>query len=45
MSEIGNVRSNLRLMPHFQRREMAVKLATKMAAMLGDDDEEGLGDM
>jgi alpha- and gamma-adaptin-binding protein p34 len=45
MSEIGNVRSNLRLMPDFQRREMAAKLATKMAAMFGDDEEEGLEDM
>lgn len=40
MSEIGNMRSNLRLMPDFQRREMAAKLAMKMAAMFGDDDEE-----
>ncbi|XVF16059.1 hypothetical protein REPUB_Repub09cG0208400 [Reevesia pubescens] len=43
MSEIGNIRSNLRLMPDFQRREMAAKLAMKMAAMFGggsDDDEE-----
>ncbi|XP_040379085.1 alpha- and gamma-adaptin-binding protein p34 isoform X2 [Oryza brachyantha] len=41
MSEIGNMRSNLRLMPDFQRREMAAKLAMKMAAMFGDNDEEG----
>jgi alpha- and gamma-adaptin-binding protein p34 len=46
MSEIGNMRSNLRLMPDFQRREMAAKLAMKMAAMFGDDDEEeGLEDI
>ncbi|KAM0851392.1 hypothetical protein ACQ4PT_052454 [Festuca glaucescens] len=31
MSEIGNMRSNLRLVPDFQRREMAAKLAMKMA--------------
>ncbi|KAA8532090.1 hypothetical protein F0562_006768 [Nyssa sinensis] len=43
MSEIGNMRDSLRLMPDFQRREMAAKLALKMAAMFGDnsDDEEG----
>ncbi|KAE8707182.1 monosaccharide-sensing protein 2 [Hibiscus syriacus] len=29
VSEIGNIRSNLRLMPDFQRREMAAKLALK----------------
>ncbi|XP_059439958.1 uncharacterized protein LOC132172465 [Corylus avellana] len=43
MSEIGNMRESLRLMPDFQRREMAAKLAMKMAAMFGggsDDDEE-----
>ncbi|KAH7519806.1 uncharacterized protein LOC107424310 [Ziziphus jujuba] len=42
MSEIGNMRDNLRLMPDFQRREMAAKLALKMAAMFGggSDDEE-----
>lgn len=43
MFEIGNVRDSLRLMPDFQRREMAAKLAMKMAAMFGggssDDDE------
>ncbi|KAK3141693.1 hypothetical protein QOZ80_4BG0337190 [Eleusine coracana subsp. coracana] len=44
MSEIGNMRSNLRLMPDFQRREMAAKLAMKMATMFGDDDEDGLED-
>ncbi|XP_073002597.1 uncharacterized protein [Typha latifolia] len=43
MSEIGNMRSNLRLMPDFQRREMAANLAMKMAAMFGDtSDEDGL---
>ncbi|WOK98846.1 hypothetical protein Cni_G07558 [Canna indica] len=44
MYEIGNVRDNLRLMPDFQRREMAAKLAMKMALMFGDgsDDEVGL---
>ncbi|KAK4857715.1 hypothetical protein QYF36_004942 [Acer negundo] len=31
MSEIGSVRDNLRLMPDFQRREMAAKLAMKVA--------------
>ncbi|KAF8409896.1 hypothetical protein HHK36_002414 [Tetracentron sinense] len=43
MSEIGNMRDSLRLMPDFQRREMAAKLAMKMASMFGDssDDEEG----
>lgn len=45
MSEIGNMRSNLRLMPDFQRREMAAKLAMKMAAMFGDDDEEAFDDI
>ncbi|XP_024934775.1 uncharacterized protein LOC107431106 isoform X2 [Ziziphus jujuba] len=42
MSEIGNLRGNLRLMPDFQRREMAAKLALKMASMFGggSDDEE-----
>nr|CAB3485553.1 unnamed protein product [Digitaria exilis] len=44
MSEIGNMRSNLRLMPDFQRREMAANLAMKMAAMFGDDDEEAFED-
>ncbi|KAK4758764.1 hypothetical protein SAY87_020065 [Trapa incisa] len=33
MSEIGNIRDNLRFMPDFQRREMAAKLAMKMASM------------
>ena len=43
MSEIGNVRDNLRLMPDFQRREMAAKLALKMASLFGESsgDEEG----
>lgn len=43
MNEIGNVRGNLRLMPDFQRREMAAKLAMRMASMFGDSsaDEEG----
>lgn len=36
MAEIGNMRNGLRLMPDFQRREMAGKLAMKMAAMFGD---------
>ncbi|KAL6538071.1 hypothetical protein OROGR_012059 [Orobanche gracilis] len=36
MGEIGNMRNGLRLMPDFQRREMAAKLAMKMAAMFGD---------
>lgn len=43
MGEIGNMRSNLRLMPDFQRREVAAKLAMKMAEMFGDSSggEEG----
>ncbi|KAL2542932.1 GTP binding [Abeliophyllum distichum] len=43
ISEIGNMRSSLRLMPDFQRREIAAKLAMKMAAMFGDSSggEEG----
>uniref|UniRef100_A0A7C8YLH2 Uncharacterized protein n=1 Tax=Opuntia streptacantha TaxID=393608 RepID=A0A7C8YLH2_OPUST len=36
MSEIANMRSNSRLMPDFQRREMAAKLAMRMAALFGD---------
>ncbi|KAH6772866.1 GTP binding protein [Perilla frutescens var. hirtella] len=36
MAEIGNMRNGLRLMPDFQRREMAAKLAMKMATMFGD---------
>ncbi|KAL0907460.1 hypothetical protein M5K25_021873 [Dendrobium thyrsiflorum] len=43
MAEIGNMRGNLRLVPDFQRREMAAKLALKMAAMFGESsDEDGL---
>lgn len=43
MSEIGNMRDSLRLMPDFQRREMAANLALKMAAMFGDSSgDEGL---
>uniref|UniRef100_A0A0E0DHP6 Uncharacterized protein n=1 Tax=Oryza meridionalis TaxID=40149 RepID=A0A0E0DHP6_9ORYZ len=45
MSEIGNMRSNLRLMPDFQRRQMAAKLTMKMATMFGDYDEEGSEDI
>ncbi|KAF8405583.1 hypothetical protein HHK36_010490 [Tetracentron sinense] len=43
ISEIGNIRGSLRLMPDFQRREMAANLAMKMATMFGDgsDVEEG----
>ncbi|PKA52118.1 Ras-related protein RABD2a [Apostasia shenzhenica] len=40
MFEIGNIRGNLRLMPDFQRREMAANLATKMAAMFGENSDE-----
>ncbi|KAJ0262043.1 hypothetical protein HA466_0050440 [Hirschfeldia incana] len=43
MSEIGNIRDNLRLMPDFQRREIAANLAMKMASMFGgghDSDSE-----
>ncbi|KAH0909078.1 hypothetical protein HID58_032399 [Brassica napus] len=44
MSEIGNIRDNLRLMPDFQRREIAANLAMKMASMFGgggdDSDNE-----
>lgn len=44
MSEIGSMRDSMRLMPDFQRREMAAKLAMKMATMFGDSsgDAEGL---
>lgn len=37
------MRDNLTLMPDFQRRNMAVKLALQMDAMFGggSDDEEG----
>eukprot|EP00262_Sarcandra_glabra_P007280 TRINITY_DN1998_c0_g1_i1.p1 TRINITY_DN1998_c0_g1~~TRINITY_DN1998_c0_g1_i1.p1 ORF type:complete len:349 (-),score=73.30 TRINITY_DN1998_c0_g1_i1:197-1207(-) len=42
MCEISNMRDGLRLMPDFQRKEMAAKLAMKMAAMFGgSSDEEG----
>ncbi|RYQ81255.1 hypothetical protein Ahy_Scaffold1g107233 isoform E [Arachis hypogaea] len=41
MSEIGNMRASLRLMPDFQRREMAAKLAMKMASVFeGESDDE-----
>ncbi|XP_045786082.1 uncharacterized protein LOC123881434 [Trifolium pratense] len=41
MSEIGNMRSGVRLMPDFQRREMAAKLAMKMASLFGGDSDDG----
>lgn len=43
MSKIGNMRDSLRLVPDFQRREIAAKLALEMAAMFGDSSggEEG----
>ncbi|CAN6680631.1 hypothetical protein ACFX13_018467 [Malus domestica] len=47
MSEIGNMRDSLRLMPDFQRRDMAAKLAMKMATMFGggsDDEVESIGE-
>ncbi|KAM6588499.1 hypothetical protein CsatA_011104 [Cannabis sativa] len=43
MSEIGNIRDSLRLMPDSQRREMAANMALKMATMFGgasDDERE-----
>lgn len=40
MCEIGNMRDNLRLMPDFQRREMAAKLAMKVATMFGDGSDD-----
>ncbi|KAL1218818.1 hypothetical protein V5N11_033090 [Cardamine amara subsp. amara] len=40
MSEIGNIRDNLRLMPDFQRREIAANLAMKMASMFGGDSDD-----
>lgn len=43
MYEIGNMRDNLRLMPDFQRREMAAKLAMKMASMFADDTDDEVG--
>ncbi|CAH8310821.1 unnamed protein product [Eruca vesicaria subsp. sativa] len=39
MSEIGNIRDNLRFMPDFQRRDIAANLAMKMASMFGGGDE------
>lgn len=45
MGEIGNMRNGLRLMPDFQRREMAAKLAMKMASMFGDYSSGGEEDM
>nr|AFK35626.1 unknown [Medicago truncatula] len=41
MSEIGNMRSGLRLMPDFQRREMAAKLTMKMASLFGGESDDG----
>lgn len=42
MCEISHMRDSLRLLPDFQRREMAGKLAMKMATMFADSsDEEG----
>ncbi|KAL9663379.1 hypothetical protein QQ045_018765 [Rhodiola kirilowii] len=40
MSEIGGMRDSLRLMPDFQRREMAAKLALRMASMFGGESED-----
>ncbi|KAK1581522.1 hypothetical protein Q3G72_006766 [Acer saccharum] len=40
MSEIGSMRNNLRLMPDFQRREMAANLAMKMASMFGGSSDD-----
>ncbi|KAJ1413351.1 Small GTPase superfamily [Sesbania bispinosa] len=40
MSEIGNMRAGLRLMPDFQRKEMAAKLAMKMASIFGGESDE-----
>ncbi|KAL5172919.1 Ras-related protein RabC [Glycine soja] len=40
MSEIGNMRAGLRLMPDFQRRDMAAKLAMKMASIFGGESDE-----
>ncbi|KAJ6811592.1 uncharacterized protein M6B38_135705 [Iris pallida] len=43
MCEIGSMRDSLRLMPDFQRRDMAAKLAVKMASMFGySSDEDGI---
>ncbi|GMH30275.1 hypothetical protein Nepgr_032118 [Nepenthes gracilis] len=43
MAEIGNARESLRLMPDFQRREMAAKLAVRMAEMFGDSSSDDGG--
>ncbi|XP_039139058.1 uncharacterized protein LOC120276395 isoform X2 [Dioscorea cayenensis subsp. rotundata] len=40
MGEISNIRDNSRLMPDFQRREMAANLALKLATMFGDGSDE-----
>ncbi|KAJ0968863.1 hypothetical protein J5N97_021740 [Dioscorea zingiberensis] len=40
MGEINNMRDNSRLMPDYQRRETAAKLALKVAAMFGDSSDE-----
>ncbi|XP_077221000.1 uncharacterized protein LOC143854776 [Tasmannia lanceolata] len=40
MCEISHMRGNLRLMPDFQRKEMAAKLAMKMASMFAESSEE-----
>jgi len=40
MSEIGNMRAGLRLMPDFQRRDMAAKLAMKMASIFGGESDD-----
>ncbi|KAL5984245.1 hypothetical protein ACLOJK_018349 [Asimina triloba] len=40
MCEINLMRENSRLMPDFQRKEMAAKLALKMATMFADSDDE-----
>ncbi|XLU44110.1 hypothetical protein S245_038924 [Arachis hypogaea] len=40
MSEIGNMRAGIRLMPDFQRRDMAAKLAMKMASLFGGESDE-----
>lgn len=43
MCEIGSMRDSLRLMPDIQRRDMAAKLAMKMASMFGySSDEDGI---
>ncbi|XP_068657045.1 uncharacterized protein [Aristolochia californica] len=40
MGEISHMRENLRLMPDFHRKEMAAKLAMKMATMFVDSSDE-----